>query len=59
MDASEHVKKTAGILGTGGKVTKALLEERANDREREDQSMHVRLRPLKRLRNRRSRGSSS
>ena len=26
----------AGILGTGGKATKALLEERAKDRERED-----------------------
>ena len=32
----EYFEKMAGILGTGGKVTKALLEERAKDRERED-----------------------
>ena len=32
----EYFKKMAGILGTGGKVTKALLEERAKDREREN-----------------------
>ena len=32
----EYFKQMAGILGTGGKVTKALLEERANDRRRED-----------------------
>ena len=33
---SEYFEKMAGILGTGGKVTRALLEERAKDRERED-----------------------
>ncbi len=32
----EYFEKMAGILGTGGKATKALLEERAKDRERED-----------------------
>ena len=32
----EYFEKMAGILGSGGKVTKALLEERAKDRERED-----------------------
>lgn len=32
----EYFERMAGILGTGGKVTKALLEERAKDRERED-----------------------
>lgn len=31
----EYFEKMAGILGTGGKATKALLEERAKDRERE------------------------
>ena len=32
----EYFEKMAGILGTGGKLTKALLEERAKDREREN-----------------------
>ena len=32
----EYFEKMAGILGTGGKATKALLEERARDRQRED-----------------------
>ena len=32
----EYFEKMAGILGTGGKATKALLEERAKDREREN-----------------------
>lgn len=32
----EYFEKMAGILGSGGKVTKALLEERAKDREREN-----------------------
>ena len=31
----EYFEKMAGILGAGGKTTKALLEERAKDRERE------------------------
>ena len=31
----EYFEKMAGILGAGGKATKALLEERAKDRERE------------------------
>lgn len=31
----EYFEKMAGILGTGGKATKALLEERAKDRDRE------------------------
>ncbi len=31
----EYFEKMAGILGAGGKATKALLEERAQDRERE------------------------
>ena len=31
----EYFEKMAGILGTGGKATKALLEARAKDRERE------------------------
>jgi AbrB family looped-hinge helix DNA binding protein len=31
----EYFEKMAGILGTGGKVTKALLDERAKDRGRE------------------------
>lgn len=31
-----YFKMAAGMLGTGGKVLKALLEERAKDRERED-----------------------
>ena len=34
----EYFEKMAGILGTGGKATKALLEERAKDREREDRA---------------------
>ena len=34
----EFFEKTAGILGTGGKATKALLEGRAKDREREDRA---------------------
>ena len=32
----EYFEKMAGILGTGGKATKVLLEERAQDREREN-----------------------
>ncbi len=32
----EYFEKMAGILGAGGKATKALLEERAQDREREN-----------------------
>jgi AbrB family looped-hinge helix DNA binding protein len=32
----EYFEKMAGILGTGRKATKALLEERAKDREREN-----------------------
>lgn len=32
----ESIAKMAGMLGTEGKATKALLEERARDRERED-----------------------
>ena len=32
----EYFEKMAGILGTGGKGIKTLLEERAKDRERED-----------------------
>ena len=32
----EYFEKMAGILGTGGKATKALLAERAKDREREN-----------------------
>ena len=32
----DYFEKMAGILGSGGKATKALLEERARDRERED-----------------------
>ena len=31
----EYFEKMAGILGSGGKATKALLKERAKDRERE------------------------
>jgi len=31
----EYFEKLAGILGTGGKATKSLLGERANDRKRE------------------------
>ena len=31
----EYFQQMAGILGTGGKATKALLEERAKDRARE------------------------
>lgn len=34
----EYFEKMAGILGTGGKATKALLEERARDRQREDRA---------------------
>ena len=34
----DYFEKMAGILGTGGKLTKALLEERAKEREREDRS---------------------
>ena len=34
----EFFEKMAGIFGTGGKATKALLEERAKDREREDRA---------------------
>ena len=30
-----YFEKLAGVLGTGGKATKALLEERAKDRKRE------------------------
>ncbi len=33
---SEYFEKMAGLLGTGGKAIKALVEERAKDRERED-----------------------
>lgn len=32
----EYFERMAGILRTGGKVTRALLEERARDREREN-----------------------
>lgn len=32
----ESIAKMAGMLGTGGRATKMLLEERARDRERED-----------------------
>jgi AbrB family looped-hinge helix DNA binding protein len=32
----EYFKKIAGILQTKGKLSKALLDERAKDRERED-----------------------
>ena len=31
-----YFERLAGILGTKGKLTKALLEERRKDRERED-----------------------
>ncbi len=31
----EYFEKFAGILGSGGKATKSLLGERANDRKRE------------------------
>jgi len=31
----EYIEKLAGILGTKGKLTQLLLEERAKDRERE------------------------
>ena len=34
----EYFEKMAGILGPGGKATKALLEERARDRQREDRA---------------------
>lgn len=33
----EAIAKMAGMLGTGGKMLKTLLRERARDREREDQ----------------------
>lgn len=33
---SDYFKKMAGVLATKGKLTKALVEERARDRERED-----------------------
>lgn len=32
----EYFEKMAGILKTGGKLTKALLESRTKDKERED-----------------------
>jgi len=32
----EYFEKMAGVLGPGGKVTKALLSERTKDREREN-----------------------
>ena len=32
----EYFKKIAGILQTKGKLSKALLDERAKDKERED-----------------------
>ena len=32
----EYFEKMAGFLGEGGKATKALLEERTKDREREN-----------------------
>lgn len=32
----EYYKKLAGVLATKGKLTKALLEERAKDQEREN-----------------------
>ena len=32
----KYFERLAGILGTKGKLTKALLEERRKDRERED-----------------------
>jgi len=32
----DYFKKMAGFMKTGGKLTKALLEERAKDREREN-----------------------
>ena len=37
-----YFEKMAGVLGTGGKLTKALLEERARDREREDRKWRIR-----------------
>jgi AbrB family looped-hinge helix DNA binding protein len=33
---SEYIKNIAGILGTKGKLTKTLLEERAKDKNKED-----------------------
>ena len=33
---SEYFENMAGVLGPGGKATKALLEERGKSRERED-----------------------
>lgn len=33
---SDYFKKLAGVLSTRGKLTKALVEERAKDKERED-----------------------
>ena len=32
----DYFEKMAGFMKTGGKLTKALLEERAKDREREN-----------------------
>lgn len=32
----EYFERMAGILKTGGKLTRALLEERARDKEREE-----------------------
>ena len=34
----EYFEKMAGILGAGGKATKALLDERVKDRQREDRA---------------------
>ena len=34
-----YYEQFAGIVGTRGKTTKALLEERRKDREREEKSM--------------------
>lgn len=34
----EYFKRAAGILGAGGKGTRALLKERAKEREREDRT---------------------
>ncbi len=33
---SDYFQKAAGMLGTGGKALKALLDEHARDREREN-----------------------
>jgi len=32
---SEYIKKIAGMLETNGKLTKTLLEERSNDKQKE------------------------